>query len=110
MPALSLFPHLGMALVWEKLVHSWGTRTTRPTAAALRHLRARPGPTPFRALFEVLAVPLLGRHAGRGLSRATHGGLRRDHCRHQRHPNAVDELLHGALDTNLPARPLERSL
>ncbi|MEV0086662.1 transposase domain-containing protein [Saccharopolyspora sp. NPDC050642] len=75
--ALSLFPRLGMALVWEKLVHSWGTRTTRPTAAALRHLRARPGPTPFRALFEVLAVPLLGRHAGRGLSRATHGGLRR---------------------------------
>lgn len=87
--ALSLFPHLGMALVWEKLVHAWGTQATRPTPAALRHLRARLGPTPLRALFEVLAVPL----APPGTPGVGYRGLRTvafDGCHSLHVPDTVD--------------------
>lgn len=57
--AAALFPHLGYAGVWGKLVAGLaGLPVPAPSAAALRHLRRRLGPAPFKALFEVVAGPL----------------------------------------------------
>ncbi|MFE0654687.1 transposase domain-containing protein [Streptomyces sp. NPDC059534] len=87
--ALCLFPQLGMALVWEKLVHAWGLRAPRPTSAALRQLRARLSPAPLRALFEVLAVPL----APAGTPGVGYRGLRTvafDGCHSLHVPDTVD--------------------
>ena len=57
--ALGLFPRLGYARVWAKLIR----RAGRPGGAgvsekALRDLRRRLGPAPLKALFEVVAGPL----------------------------------------------------
>jgi hypothetical protein len=57
--ALGLFPHLGYARVWDKLVAGLGgLGLARPSEKALRDLRRRLGPAPFKALFEVVAGPL----------------------------------------------------
>jgi hypothetical protein len=57
--ALGLFPHLGYARVWDKLVAGLaGLRVPVPSEKALRDLRRRLGPAPLKALFEVVAGPL----------------------------------------------------
>lgn len=56
--ALTLFPQ-GYARVWDSLVAGLqGLSLPRPSEAALRHLRRRLGPAPFKTLFETIAVPL----------------------------------------------------
>ncbi|WP_017583379.1 IS4 family transposase [Nocardiopsis valliformis] len=57
--ALTLFPHLGYARVWDTLVAGLhGLPVPRPSQSALSHLRRRLGAGPFKTLFETLAVPL----------------------------------------------------
>jgi hypothetical protein len=57
--ALGLFPGLGYQNVWAKLTAALdGLPLPVPSAKALRDLRRRLGPAPFRALFEVLAGPV----------------------------------------------------
>ncbi|MFJ8391164.1 IS4 family transposase, partial [Streptomyces sp. NPDC094438] len=57
--ALSLFPHLGYAKVWDKLVAGLaGLPVAVPSEKALRDLRRRLGSVPLKALFEVVAGPL----------------------------------------------------
>ncbi|MCZ4612317.1 IS4 family transposase, partial [Streptomyces sp. Lzd4kr] len=57
--ALGLFPHLGYAKVWDKLVAGLaGLPVAAPSEKALRDLRRRLGPVPLRSLFEVVAGPL----------------------------------------------------
>jgi Insertion element 4 transposase N-terminal/Transposase DDE domain len=57
--ALGLFPTLGYARVWDKLVAGLaGLAVPRPSDKALRELRRRLGPAPLKALFEVVAGPL----------------------------------------------------
>jgi hypothetical protein len=61
--AAALFPQLGYAGVWGKLVAGLaGLPVPTPSAAALRHLRRRLGPAPFKALFEIVAGPLAQPH------------------------------------------------
>jgi hypothetical protein len=56
--ALLLFP-LGYARVWRKLTDGLvGLEVPSPSEKALRDLRRRLGPAPFKALFEVVAGPL----------------------------------------------------
>jgi Insertion element 4 transposase N-terminal/Transposase DDE domain len=52
-----LFPELGYARVWDRLVAGLGGQPPRPTAGALRQARARLGPEPLRALFSLLKGP-----------------------------------------------------
>lgn len=57
--AMTLFPSLGYARVWDKLTAGLvGLPVPRPSEKALRDLRRRLGPAPLQALFEVLAGPL----------------------------------------------------
>jgi hypothetical protein len=57
--ALVLFPRLGYARVWQKLTAGLiGLDLRSPSEKALRDLRRRLGPAPFKALFEVVAGPL----------------------------------------------------
>lgn len=57
--ALGLFPRLGYARVWAKLTAGLtGVPVPSPSEKALRDLRRRLGPTPLKALFEVVAGPL----------------------------------------------------
>jgi len=60
--ALGLFPQLGYARVWARLTAGLaglpGLALAAPSEKALRDLRRRLGPAPFKALFEVLAGPL----------------------------------------------------
>jgi transposase IS4-like protein/DDE family transposase len=57
--ALVLFPRLGYARVWRKLTAGLvGLELPSPSEKALRDLRRRLGPAPFKALFEVVAGPL----------------------------------------------------
>jgi hypothetical protein len=57
--ALMLFPRLGYARVWQKLTAGLaGMVLPSPSEKALRDLRRRLGPAPFKALFEVVAGPL----------------------------------------------------
>jgi hypothetical protein len=57
--ALVLFPRLGYARVWQKLTAGLiGLDLPSPSEKALRDLRRRLGPAPFKALFEVVAGPL----------------------------------------------------
>jgi len=60
--ALGLFPGLGYARVWAKLTAGLagleGLEVAVPSEKALRDLRRRLGPAPFKTLFEVLAGPL----------------------------------------------------
>jgi len=60
--ALGLFPQLGYARVWAKLVAGLtaapNVAVAHPSEKALRDLRRRLGPAPLRALFEVVAGPL----------------------------------------------------
>ncbi|MFJ7908864.1 IS4 family transposase [Kitasatospora sp. NPDC096204] len=57
--AMSLFPALGYLRVWDKLTAGpAGLGVARPSEKALRCLRRRMGPAPFKALFEVVAGPL----------------------------------------------------
>jgi hypothetical protein len=57
--ALGLFPQLGYARVWGKLTAGLaGLDVACPSEKALRDLRRRLGPAPFKALFEVIAGPL----------------------------------------------------
>jgi Insertion element 4 transposase N-terminal/Transposase DDE domain len=57
--ALGLFPGLGYARVWARLTAGLpGLDVPCPSEKALRDLRRRLGPAPFKALFEVLAGPL----------------------------------------------------
>jgi hypothetical protein len=60
--ALVLFPRLGYARVWNKLtaglIGQVGLDLRSPSEKALRDLRRRLGPAPFKALFEVVAGPL----------------------------------------------------
>jgi hypothetical protein len=59
--ALGLFPRIGYARVWAKLCAGLaGAGMVVPTVSekALRELRRRLGPAPFKALFEVVAGPL----------------------------------------------------
>jgi Insertion element 4 transposase N-terminal/Transposase DDE domain len=57
--ALMLFSGLGYARVWRKLTAGLvGLELPSPSEKALRDLRRRLGPAPFKALFEVVAGPL----------------------------------------------------
>jgi hypothetical protein len=57
--ALGLFPRSGYAGVWAKLTAALADQGLPcPSAKALRDLRRRLGPAPFKALFEVLAGPV----------------------------------------------------
>jgi hypothetical protein len=57
--ALGLFPRLGYARVWDKLVAGLaGIPVAHPSEKALRDLRRRLGPAPLKALFELVAGPL----------------------------------------------------
>jgi hypothetical protein len=57
--ALCLFPKAGYAGVWAELTAALdGLGLAVPSLKALRELRRRLGPAPFRALFGVLAGPL----------------------------------------------------
>jgi hypothetical protein len=57
--ALVLFPGLGYARVWQKLTSGLiGLDVPSPSEKALRDLRRRLGPAPFKALFEVVAGPM----------------------------------------------------
>jgi hypothetical protein len=57
--ALMLFSGLGYAGVWRKLTAGLvGLELPSPSEKALRDLRRRLGPAPFKALFEVVAGPL----------------------------------------------------
>lgn len=57
--ALTLFPGLGYARVWGKLVAGLaGLNLARPSEKALRDVRRRLGVAPFEALFNVVAGPL----------------------------------------------------
>jgi hypothetical protein len=61
--ALSLFPGLGYARVWQKLTAGLvGMTVPTPSEKALRDLRRRLGPAPIKALFEVVAGPLAQPH------------------------------------------------
>jgi len=55
--ALGLFPRAGYLGVWAELTAAL-EGAAAPSARALRDLRRRLGPAPFRALFEVLAGPV----------------------------------------------------
>jgi hypothetical protein len=57
--ALVLFPRLGYARVWQKLTAGLiSLDLPSPSEKALRDLRRRLGPAPFKTLFEVVAGPL----------------------------------------------------
>jgi hypothetical protein len=57
--ALMLFPRLGYSRIWQKLTAGLvGLELPSPSEKALRDLRRRLGPAPFKALFEVVAGPL----------------------------------------------------
>ncbi len=57
--ALTLFPSLGYARVWDMLTAGLaGLPVPSPSEKALRDLRRRLGPAPLQALFQVLAGPL----------------------------------------------------
>jgi len=57
--ALGMFPRLGYARVWDKLIAGLaGIPVAHPSEKALRDLRRRLGPAPLKALFELLAGPL----------------------------------------------------
>ena len=57
--ALGLFPQIGYARVWAKLCAGLaGLAVPKVSEKALRELRRRLGPAPFKALFEVVAGPL----------------------------------------------------
>ena len=57
--ALVLFPRIGYARVWQKLTAGLtGLELPSPSEKALRDLRRRLGPAPFKTLFEVVAGPL----------------------------------------------------
>ncbi|WP_329467918.1 transposase domain-containing protein [Streptomyces sp. NBC_01431] len=56
--ALGLFPELSCIAAWRQLTASIGPLTPKVSPTALRHLRRRLTPAPFKALFETLAVPL----------------------------------------------------
>ncbi|HEX8761520.1 MAG TPA: IS4 family transposase [Pseudonocardiaceae bacterium] len=59
--ALGLFPRIGYARVWAKLctgLVAAGMVVPAVSEKALRELRRRLGPAPFKALFEVVAGPL----------------------------------------------------
>jgi hypothetical protein len=78
--ALALFPGIGYLRVWGKLTAALEPLgLARPSEKALRDLRRRLGPAPFRALFEAVAVPLASpRVAGvayRGLRTVAFDGL-----------------------------------
>jgi hypothetical protein len=56
---LMLFPRLGYPRVWQKLTAGLrGLELPSPSEKALRDLRRRLGPAPFKALFEIIAGPL----------------------------------------------------
>ena len=57
--ALMLFPRLGYPRVWQKLTAGLvGLDLPSPSEKALRDLRRRLGPAPFKTLFEIIAGPL----------------------------------------------------
>lgn len=57
--AMCLFPQVGYLGVWARLTAALdGLGLAVPSPRALRDLRRRLGPTPLRALFEVLAGPV----------------------------------------------------
>jgi Insertion element 4 transposase N-terminal/Transposase DDE domain len=57
--ALALFPSLGYARVWDKLVAGLaGLRPPCPSEKALRDLRRRLGAAPIKLLFETVAGPV----------------------------------------------------
>lgn len=57
--ALGLFPHLGYAKVWDKLVVGLaGLPVPALSEKALRDLRRRLGAAPVKALFKIVAGPL----------------------------------------------------
>ncbi|WAX81626.1 IS4 family transposase [Streptomyces sp. KMM 9044] len=56
--ALALFPELSCIGVWQQLAASTGPLAPKVSGTALRHLRRRLTPAPFKTLFETLAVPL----------------------------------------------------
>jgi hypothetical protein len=59
MIVLGMFPHLGYALVWAKMVSALKQLSLpTPSESALRQARRRVGTAPLRALFEVMAGPL----------------------------------------------------
>ena len=61
--ALAMFPRLGYARVWDKLIAGLhGLTVPRPSEKALRDLRRRLGPAPMKALSGVVAGPLAQPH------------------------------------------------
>lgn len=56
--AAALFAEIGYVQVWHKLTAGLtGLRLLTPTSSALRQARARLGPAPLRALFDLLRGP-----------------------------------------------------
>ena len=76
--AMCLFPRSGYLGVWARLTAALdGLGLAVPSPRALRDLRRRLGPAPFRALFEVLAGPgSLAVHPGGDVRPVPDGGLR----------------------------------
>ena len=88
--ALGMFPRLGYARVWEKLIAGLAGVAPHPPEKARRDVRRRLGPVPLKALFEVVAapgltppgrvfnaIPVAGRSAGiRPVARALRGRRR----------------------------------
>jgi hypothetical protein len=71
--AMTLFPSLGYARVWDKLTAGLvGLAVPSPSEKALRDLRRRLGPARLQALFQVLAGPL----AAPGSPGVSYRGLR----------------------------------
>jgi hypothetical protein len=57
--AQCMYPHLGVQRVWQKMITGLeGVPVAHPSEKALRDLKQRLTPTPFKALFEVVAGPL----------------------------------------------------
>ena len=78
--ALVMFPGLGYARVWAKLIGGLaGLGVPCPSEKALRDLRRRLGPAPLKMLFEVVAGPLAQPHTPgvryRGLRTVAFDGL-----------------------------------
>ena len=87
--ALCLFPGAGYLGVWAKLTAALdGLGVAVPSSRALRDLRRRLGPGPFRALFEVLAGPL-GRPSTPGVMFGRYRTVAFDGCRSIKVPDTA---------------------
>ena len=87
--ALCLFPQAGYLGVWAELTAALdGLGLAVPSAAALRGLRRRLGPAPFRMLFEVLSGPL-GRPRMPGVMAGRYRTVAFDGCKSVKVPDTA---------------------